>query len=81
MRRVRWDVQRDGSNASTTISKRRLRAGGIAVLGELMVGAAGRGYMPLQRGRTPESSLNGGPASGEENVRALPEYSLRKGGD
>lgn len=42
-----------------------------------VVGATGQGYMPLQRGRTPESWLNGGPAGGERNVRALLEKSYR----
>lgn len=44
-----------------------------------VVGAAGQGYVPLQRGRTPESWLNGGggPASGEGFVRAPRKYSPR----
>lgn len=70
---MRWGFQRGDSSASTVISKRQRRAedGCYANCG-------GRGgsriYMPLQCGRSPESSLNGGPASGEGQVRDLLEY-------
>ena len=43
----------------------------------VVVGAAGQGYMPWQRDRTPESSLKGGPAKVEGIVRAVVEYDSR----
>ena len=36
-----------------------------------VVGAAGQGYMPLERGRTSESSLNGGPAKEKREILEL----------
>ena len=53
-------------NIEETASSRRVQC-----YANWMVGGAGRGYMPLQGGRTPEGSLNGGLASGEGNVRTL----------
>ena len=42
-----------------------------------VVCATGQGYMPLQRGRTPESWLKDGLAGGERNVRALLRHASR----
>ena len=61
MRRTRWVVQRGGSSASTVILRKRLGAvdavlRSICEFLIIVVGAADQGYLPLQCGRTPESS-------------------------
>lgn len=49
----------------------------MCIVSRIVVGATGQGYMPLQRGRTAESWLNGGPAGGERDVRAIFDDILR----
>lgn len=66
-------IQRDGPNASTVLSKRRLGAENV-VLCECGGRGGSRVYRPLQCGRTPESSLNGGQLA----ERAMSELLLNR---